>query len=373
MSAGANLADRIAAPGMWSAARAIVQRAIEAQAFPAAVVDAGCSSGALWREAFGTLTFEPEAAPATAGTIFDLASLTKVLATATVAMRLRDRQVLDLDDPVARWLAEWRAADRASVTIRDLLAHCSGLPAHAPFYESLHGRREFQAAIAETSLEYQPRAQSIYSDLGFILLGFILEDAGGAPFAQQFESIAALVAPERLAFTPPRAWREVTAPTEIERWRGRLLVGDVHDLNAWALGGVAGHAGLFGTAAAVAAFARRVLAGLRADDDRLARHETVRLFAHRVPVPNSTRALGWDTMKSTSSCGTRMSASSIGHTGFTGTSLWIDWERDCYVVLLTNRVHPDPSRDAILRLRPAFHDALIDGWTSQVHADHAAE
>jgi CubicO group peptidase (beta-lactamase class C family) len=266
---------------------------------------------------------------------------------------------------VASWLPAWRGQWRdehdANVTIGDLLAHASGLPAHLHLYDGHAGRAEYEAAICATPLEYAPRTQSVYSDLGFILLGFVLEDADRTPLARQFDAISDLVEPHPLTFNPPRAWRPHTAPTEVERWRGRLLTGEVHDLNAWALGGAAGHAGLFGSASAVGAFARLVLAALRDGDDRLAKPETVRGFARRTAIPNSTRALGWDTMKSTSSCGTHLSPSSIGHTGFTGTSLWIDWERDLYVVFLTNRVHPDPSNDAILRVRPALHDAIADG------------
>jgi serine-type D-Ala-D-Ala carboxypeptidase len=365
------------APHGWEPPRQLLAQAIDARAFPCAVVEVGSTRGPIWREAFGSLTPtlegqslppDPAVTPATPETIFDLASLTKVLATTTLAMRLVDAGALDLEQRVAEWLPAWRGTWRGEhvldVTLADLLAHASGLPAHLHLYDGHTGRTEFEAAICATPLEYAPRTQAIYSDLGIMLLGFILEDAARATLSVQFGAIAGLVHPHRLAFTPPRAWRAQTAPTEIEQWRGRVLVGEVHDLNAWALGGVAGHAGLFGSAPAVGAFARLMLAALRDADDRLARHDTVRAFARRTAVPGSTRALGWDTMKSTSSCGTRMSASAIGHTGFTGTSLWIDWERDLYVVLLTNRVHPNPSNDAILRVRPALHDAVVEAWMS---------
>ena len=163
-----------------------------------------------------------------------------------------------------------------------------------------------------------------------------------------------------LQFHPPALWHSRTAPTRVDPWRGRLLVGEVDDDNAWALGGAAGHAGLFGTASAVGDYARHVLQVL---DGRVGafRRETVDTFVtRRSEVPGSSRALGWDTMLPTSSCGTRMSARAFGHTGFTGTSLWIDPERDVYVVLLTNRVHPDPSNDAIARVRREVHDAIMD-------------
>jgi CubicO group peptidase (beta-lactamase class C family) len=345
----------------FDAARQILRDAIAREAFPAAVVEIGNARGPIWREAFGHYTFEEDAPATTEATIFDLASLTKVISTTTLAMRLVDGGVLKLDDPIGHWLADWRGKDRDHVTIRDLLAHCSGLSAHLKLFESCEGRLEFQRVICNLPLEYKPRTQSIYSDLGFMLLGFILADAGGKPLATQFDAaIGRLVAPEYLAFSPLKTLRGQIAPTEIEKWRGRLLVGEVHDSNGWALGGEAGHAGLFGSASACGAFARLVLRGLVENDATLARPETIRTFAaRRTEIPDSTRALGWDTMKPTSSCGTRMQATAIGHTGFTGTSLWIDWERDLYVVLLTNRVYPSAANDAILQVRPAFHDAVV--------------
>jgi CubicO group peptidase (beta-lactamase class C family) len=356
----------------FEAARQVLREAIGNRAFPAAVVEVGHARGAIWREAFGHLTYEPDAASATQATLFDLASLTKVLATTTIFMRLMDAGTVTLEDPIGRWLAEWRGKDRDHVTVRDLLAHCSGLSAHLPLYESYKGRQEFQRVVCGLALEYTPRTQSIYSDVGFMLLDFISQDASGLPLGRQFESIARLVAPEFLGFNPPRTWRAHIAPTEIEAWRGRLLVGEVHDPNAWALGGEAGHAGLFGSATAIGAFAQLMLRGLAHGDATLARPETIQLFARRTDdIPDSTRALGWDTMKPTSSCGTRMQATAIGHTGFTGTSLWIDWERNLYVVLLTNRVHPSAANTAIQAVRPAFHDAVLAGWSDDAHAARA--
>jgi CubicO group peptidase (beta-lactamase class C family) len=346
----------------FDAARQILRDAIARQTFPAAVVEVGHERGPVWREAFGHLTYDPEAGSCTQATIFDLASLTKVIATTTVVMRLVDDGVLCLDDRVGEWLADWKGKDREHVTLRDLLAHCSGLSAHLPLYESYSGRMEFQRVICGLALEYTPRTQSIYSDMGFMLLGWIAEDAGGAPLSAQHAPIAQLVAPEFIGFSPPRTWRTHIAPTEIDTWRGRLLIGEVHDPNCWALSGEAGHAGLFGSASATGGFAQFVLRGLTQRDASLAHPETLKQFAHRTEIPESTRALGWDTMRPTSSCGSRMNVTAIGHTGYTGTSLWIDWERRLYVVLLTNRVHPTATNNAILQVRPAFHDAVVTAW-----------
>jgi serine-type D-Ala-D-Ala carboxypeptidase len=352
----------------FDAVRALLLEAVESHVFPAACIEVGGRDGSYWTHAVGGLTYDPYASPATPATIFDLASLTKVLATATLAMRAIDAGRLSLEDPVARWLRDWRGADREGVTIRQLLAHSSGLTAYLPLYRDYTGRPEFERAICTLPLEYEPETASIYSDFGFILLGFILEDAAApepraiydpdASLTRQFQRLHSFFTSEPLTFAPPRSWRPACAPTEVDTWRGRLLVGEVHDENCWALGGAAGHSGLFGTAAAVGSFARAALRTI-AGEDILARTATMRRFIERGQVPGSSRALGWDTMLPTSSCGTLMSPSAIGHTGFTGTSLWIDWERDLYVVLLTNRVHPNRENDGIRSVRPRVHDAVV--------------
>jgi CubicO group peptidase (beta-lactamase class C family) len=343
-------------------AEMILERARAARAFSAVTAEIGRTSGPLWTYAGGSLGFDSPTAPVDASTIFDLASLTKVLATTTIAVGLAARDVLDVDAFVHAVLPAWTAHDRAMVTVRDLLEHCSGLPGYREYFRHLTGRHAYAVAIAAEPLEYTPRAQSVYSDLGFIILGFALERLGGAPLDEQFNrwrAGAAIDAP--LAYTASPAWKPRTALTEHDPWRGRILQGEVHDENAAALGGVAAHAGLFGTAAAVGQTARWWMSALNGCDDsstaipaRIARR-----FVERSTVPGSSRALGWDTMLPTSSCGTRMSARAIGHTGFTGTSLWIDPEQDLYFVLLTNRVHPTRANDTIQQVRRDFHDAAL--------------
>jgi CubicO group peptidase (beta-lactamase class C family) len=343
------------------AARAVIQRAIDEHAFPAAVVEVGTMSEPLWRDAFGRLTFDGDAPPTREETIFDLASLTKVMATTPIVMQQVERGALGLDDQVARYIPQWRGADREDVTIRDLLAHCSGLTAYLPFYRDHEGRAEFEHAICSLPLEYPPRTKSVYSDLGFMLLGFILEDVGVAPLADRFATLLDQMGiVERLQFNPPPQWRRETAPTEQDPWRGRLLVGEVHDENAWALGGAAGHAGLFGTSAAVGAYARHVLQVLDGRTGAFSEETLTTFIARRAEVPGSSRALGWDTMLPTSSCGSRMSSRAFGHTGFTGTSLWIDPERRIYTVFLSNRVHPSRTNERIKHVRPALHDAILE-------------
>jgi CubicO group peptidase (beta-lactamase class C family) len=204
-----------------------------------------------------------------------------------------------------------------------------------------------------------------------MLLGFLLQDvrraassSGGrfdpsSALAAQFRRVAAFITIDPLAFNPPRTWRPRTAPTEHDEWRGRTLVGEVHDENTWALGGGAGHAGLFGSAPAVGAFAQSVLRTI-AGERVLAHPSTFREFIRRTDIPGSSRAIGWDTMLPTSSCGTQMSRTAFGHVGFTGTSLWIDPNRDRYFVLLTNRACGGGSLDDMRTVRRSFHDALAE-------------
>ena len=342
----------------FDAAEQILERAIVERAFPAAVIEIGTSGQPLWRRAFGRLTFDTAAAAATDDTIFDLASLTKVVATTPMVMQQVERGVLALDDPVSGHIAAWHGDDRADVTLRDLLAHCSGLPAWRPFFRELKGRAEYEAAIAAEPLEYPPRTKSVYSDLDFMLLGFIVD--GRLPLAERFAlMLSQMGIVEEIQFVPPALWRARLAPTEYDTWRGRLLVGEVHDENAAALGGIAGHAGLFGTAAAVGSYARHLLQVLDGRSGAVRRSTLEEFITKRSDIPGSSRALGWDTMLPTSSCGSKMSPRAFGHTGFTGTSLWIDPEKNVYVVLLTNRVHPTRENEAIKHVRPAVHDAVM--------------
>ncbi|HJZ71428.1 MAG TPA: serine hydrolase [Vicinamibacterales bacterium] len=348
-------------------ARTVIDRAIARRVFPAAAVELGSERGVVWADVFGTLTFDAGSSATTSATIFDLASLTKPIATATVIMEQVRTGAVTLEAHAAAFFEDWRGDDREAVTVRDLLEHASGLPARL-IDQPPATRREFEHDIAAIPLEYAPRTRSVYSDLGFILLGFLAAAVGGSTLDVLFDRITVRLEPDTtaahtgplqpdrdpgLVFNVAPSHRPLTAPTEpleIDPRRGRRLVAEVHDNYAAALGGVAGHAGLFGTASAVGAFARAML---HTDD-------MIRLFTTRSGVPGSSRALGWDTMLPTSSCGTRMSSSAFGHVGFTGTSLWIDPARDKYFVLLTNRVCGGGTLDDMREVRRAFHDALGD-------------
>lgn len=347
-------------------ARRILEDARTVGVFPAATVEVGSSADLLWSEAFGAGLHTP----------FDLASLTKVAATTTVVMEAVRTGALRLDEPVSVFFGEWRGGDREGVTVRDLLEHASGLPARLVDVPP-SGRREFEHDICTIALEYAPRTRSVYSDLGFILLGFLAADRGGAPLSDLFDRVMVTRPPapfpgfggtspaDPLTFGIPLAWRRLAAPTRPmaeDKRRGRDLTGEVHDNYAAALGGVAGHAGLFGSASALGAFACRVLRAARGGPDEKAPFSPglVHEFTRKSTVPGSSRALGWDTMLPTSSCGTRMSPQAFGHVGFTGASLWIDPVRDRYFVLLTNRVFGGGTVDEMRTVRRAFHDALAD-------------
>lgn len=339
----------------------IIGAAIERRAFPGAVVAVGRHGRLVHLEPYGRLSYEPDAAPVTAETIYDLASLTKVVATTTMAMILMDEERLDLDRPVREFLPGFRGGGKQQVTVRHLLTHSSGIDWWAPLYEELEGQEQYVERIQSMELVYQPGTQSLYSDLGVILLGELLERVAG----ESLDRFAArrLFAPlgmDDTLFRPGEELRERIAPTERDPWRDRLLRGEVHDENAYALGGVAPHAGLFGTAEDLARFAEMILNGGVFEHHRIVAREVVELFTGRAGVPESTRALGWDTKSGEgSSAGELFSARSFGHTGFTGTSLWIDPERDLFLILLTNRVHPSRDNDLIRQVRPAVADAVI--------------
>lgn len=346
----------------FTRAAAVLERARDARIFSAVAAEAGSRSACHWQFASGRLSFEGDAAAVHIDTVFDLASLTKVITTAALTAGLVAGRDVALDAPVASLLPSWRAPDRVAVTIRDLLEHGSGLPGYRPYFQRLRGRADYQDAISREPLEDQPRVRAIYSDLGFILLGFILEDRAGMRLDAQFERwrvAAGVRAP--LGFLPDAGLQSRIAATEHDPWRGRMLRGEVHDENTFALGGVAGHAGLFGTASAVGDVARWWMHRLAGHDDPATgiTAKAAGLFVQRSPVPGSSRALGWDTMLPTSSCGHRLSRAAIGHTGFTGTSLWIDPAQDLYAVLLTNRVHPTRANEGIQQVRRDFHDAVV--------------
>jgi CubicO group peptidase (beta-lactamase class C family) len=360
-------------PGGLDAVDAIVAGAVDDHAFPGGVLAVGRRGSLVHLRAFGKLSYQADAAAVGVDTLYDLASLTKVVVTTTVAMMLVDEGKLDLDARVHSFFPAFSGPAKEQVTVRQLLTHSGGLLWWAPLYKEVKGQAAYLERIAATDLAYEPGAKTVYSDLGIVLLGAILERAGGAPLdAMAGGRVFVPLGMKDAQYRPPAALVPRIAPTEHDPWRERLLRGEVHDENAFALGGVAPHAGLFATASDLSRFARMLLDEGSFEGKRLVSRGTVELFTARAGVPGSSRALGWDTAtdetgrrSSTpgqpgySSAGSLLSPRSFGHTGFTGTSMWMDPERELSVVLLTNRVHPTRENDKIRAVRAQVADAVV--------------
>ena len=346
---------------VFAAALGVLRDGIDQRAFPAAAAAVTHRGSLVLLEALGRFTYEPDSMEVTPETIFDLASVTKAIATTGMAMILYERGLLDLEMPLAFVVPEFRQDDarRERVTVRMMLAHSSGLPAYEKLFLQAKTKDEMLALAFATPLTADPGTHAEYSDIGFIILGVALERIAEDSldhFCQQ--EVLGPLGMRHTAFNPPANWRTRTAPTADDRtFRQRMIQGEVQDENASVLSGVAGHAGLFSTAQDVAIFAHAMLSSGRP----LVRPETLALFTHRQSSPPGTsRALGWDTPSSPSQSGKYFSASSFGHLGYTGTSLWIDPERQLSITLLTNRTWPDCSNQAIKQVRPAFHDAVVE-------------
>ena len=352
-------------------AYALLDRAAVDGAFPGGVLAVGWN-GQLAVHAFGKLELDGEAYEVDEDSMYDVASLTKPIVTTTAVMLLVQQGRLNLDRPITNYLPEFAAAAkadpdpgwRARITPRMLLLHDSGLPDHRDFFKEAKGHDAILARVLAEPLVNEPGKQIVYSDLGFILLGEIVERLTGESldaFAKR--EIFGPLGMDRSAFNPPRKLREDIAPTEKDTaFRKRQIWGEVHDENAWAMGGAAGHAGLFSTAADISAFAQMILNGGIYGHERLLARATIREFTARYPIGHSARTLGWDVPEAeSSSSGHYFSPASFGHLGFTGTSLWIDPERRLFVVLLTNRVNPTRANEKIRQIRPALHDAVFEG------------
>jgi CubicO group peptidase (beta-lactamase class C family) len=347
----------------------LLDRAVADGAFPGGVLAVGLH-GQLVVHPFGMMTRDAKAGAVTADTIYDLASLTKSIVTATSVMILVQQKRLDLDAPVARYLPEFAAdaksdADpgwRARVTVRMLLLHDSGLPAHREFYKEAKDRDAILARVLAEPLLHEPGKQVEYSDLGFILLGEMIERLTGKSldrYAKQ--NIFSPLGLDSSQFNPPPKLRAEIAPTEDDKtFRRRLIWGEVHDQNASVMGGVAGQAGLFSTAGDVAAFAQMILNGGIYAHHRIVSRATIEQFTARQTLGNSARTLGWDVPADPAATGHFFSPHSFGHYGYTGTSLWLDQERGLFIILLTNRVNPTVENIKIRQVRPALHDSVFE-------------
>jgi CubicO group peptidase (beta-lactamase class C family) len=343
----------------------VLARAIETRVFPACALAVTARGELVAHKALGRFTYDASAAAVSTGSIFDLASVTKVVATTAMAMILYERGVLDLDAPVSAIVPEFASGEprRGEVTLRMLLAHSSGLPAYEKLFLRTKTRDELLSTAFTTALAAAPGTRAEYSDIGFIILGVALQrlaDETIDTFCQR--EVFGPLAMSHTTFNPAKALRERIPPTADDKtFRHRIIQGEVQDENASVLGGVAAHAGLFSTADDLARFAHSMLNGgypiLRAD--------TLQLFTRREASPGGTsRALGWDTPSAPSQSGKYFSPRSFGHLGYTGTSLWIDPERELSIALLTSRTWPDCQSQGIKQVRPAFHDAVVQALES---------
>ena len=322
----------------------VVNRAIAAGGFPGGAVVVGRRGATVFQRGFGSMSWGTRAPVVPERTLYDLASLTKVVATTTAIMLLYDNGQIALDDPIAKYLPAFSGGAKDDVTIQLLLEHRSGLPAGRDLWRIAYSPGEARQKAVETPLQCVPGQCYTYSDLGPDLLAFAVEEITGQSLDQFLrERVFEPLNMRETQFRPHWTLRDRIAPTELTPPRGYPLRGEVHDENAFALGGVAGHAGLFSTAADLAVFAQMMLNGGHINGVRIISDSTVARFTARTPA-KGTRALGWDTCGNDGSCGKYMSQRAFGHTGYTGTSMWIDPDRDLFVILLTNRVHAPRAR-----------------------------
>ncbi len=343
-----------------------MEGAIREGVFPGAVLLASKGSDILFHQAFGLADLATRE-PVTMETLFDLASLTKPLATTMAVVDLVQRGVLCVDRILGDILPGVAGTDKACIAVDDLLRHRSGLPAYHPYYASLVGfplaerRDRLRRLIVNEPLVHEPGKVELYSDLGFVLLAWVAEILSNRRLDRHVaDKIYAPLGLDRLGFRKVGTPLEKgVAATENCPWRKRVLKGEVHDDNAWAVGGIEGHAGLFGTASQVWTLLREILDGVSGKKTRVIDGALIRRFAAR--EPGFERATGFDTPSgSHSSSGRFFSTASLGHLGFTGTSFWMDPGSSIIVVLLTNRVHPVRSNDKIRKFRPVIHDLVMN-------------
>ncbi|MGA1825353.1 MAG: serine hydrolase domain-containing protein [bacterium] len=353
-----------------------INNAIHNGSCPGIVVLLSMNGEVIYHKAFGYRGTDHRE-KATAETLYDLASLTKQLATTTAIMALIAKGMIKLDDKASQYLPAFGNEGKKSISISDLLSNSSGLAAYRSYYNYLkqplapsEAKKFFYTLLCDEKLDYEPGTKSVYSDLGFMVLGFLVEKVSSMnldEFCQKY-----IFQPLHLKNTlfndlsnKERSIATVNtytfAPTENCPWRGKVLCGEVHDDNAYAMGGVAGHAGLFSTASDIHTLVKTVYTSYSSDQpyNFLPSH-VIKTFFTKQNIPGSTWCLGWDTPSlQGSSAGHHFSENSIGHTGFTGTSLWIDLTRNLWVILLSNRVHPTRQNSKFKSLRPQLHDLLV--------------
>jgi beta-N-acetylhexosaminidase len=338
----------------------VLYNCVQEKTFPGAALVVGYRGSMVFSAAAGRLSYEPSSPAVSADTLYDLASVSKVVATASAAMMLAESGRLILNAPVQEYIPEFQGPGKDKVTVEALLTHSAGLPAFAPFYKDTQGYEQILNRLYRTPLEYEPGTKSTYSDLGMILLGEVINRASGRTLDRFIgERLFEPLGLKNTLYRPPRALLPRIAPTEDDPWRKRVVHGEVHDENAYAMGGVAGHAGLFSTARDLAVFAQMLLNGGIYDHRRFFSSESIRRFTALHGRPEFERSLGWSKPSQSSWTGRIFSPAAYGHTGFTGTMIWIDPERELFIVLLTNRVHPSRSNTRIEEARQAVCEAVV--------------
>ncbi|MBU2637084.1 MAG: serine hydrolase, partial [Bacteroidetes bacterium] len=341
----------------------VIQKAIQDNAFPGAQLVVVKKGKILLNKNFGTLDYSPNAKEITDSTLYDIASLTKVVGTTSAIMKLYDEGKINLDEKVVTYVPEFGNSGKDKITVRNLLLHNSGLPAWQKFYLTCNTSSEVLDSIYNSKLIYKTGDSTVYSDFGFIVLGKIIEKITGFPLDiylknEFFEPLGM----QNTFYNPSSDILQRVAPTEFDTvWRKKLVQGAVHDETAALLGGVSGHAGLFSTATDLAIFVQMILNGGSYGGVQYIKPEPIKLFTER-PNMKMQRGLGWDfkTLNGYSSAGNLFGQKSFGHTGFTGTSIWVDPERNLFVIFLTNRVHPTRANTKISKLRSDLHDAVIE-------------
>jgi CubicO group peptidase (beta-lactamase class C family) len=347
----------------------LVEKAIGEGIFPGCVIFASRGGDILLNKGYGRFDYEKNSPPAQPDTLYDLASLTKVLATTPAIMKLLESGELRLQQTLDHFYPQLQNDPKSKITIADLLSHQSGMPAWKPLYEDLGlgisdfgfiNSREIVAQVLRTPLEFNTGEKAVYSDLGFILLYDIIEKISGISFDtfcrdQIFQPLGL----HSLQFIPPKKLRKQIPPTGTDALREDIIRGAVNDTNCFAMGGVSGHAGLFGNSLDVAAAGQLFVQKGIYNSRRLFKSSTIELFSKKYNPDVSVRTLGWDTPTPGGSGGKYFSESAIGHLGYTGTSLWVDLQQEINIVLLSNRVHPDPRKNRMREIRPQIHDAVM--------------
>jgi len=344
----------------FSEVNKLMDQAVSDSVFPGAVLLFGIDDSFLYSKAFGHYTYDKTSKPISTNSIFDLASVSKVIGTTSAAMILVDQNKLNLDEKVITYLPEFNNNGKEIITIRNLLVHNSGLAAFKKYYDEFSTAEEVINDIMNLELIYEPGSKYVYSDLGMITLQKVIEKISGKSLDKFLEeNLFQPLGMNSTMYNPSNEIKQYCVPTELDDfWRMRQLQGEVHDERAYMLNGVAGHAGLFSTAEDLSKFVRMLLNDGEFNHNKVIKKETIDEWTTK-QSSQSDRGLGWDTKsEEKSSSGKYFSMNSFGHTGYTGTSIWVDKESKLFVILLSNRVHPTRANRKIIKFRPKIHDAI---------------